>query len=532
MNMKLFSHLIWIHLALVFFSSTSGAKSADFRLSFKVKNTLAAQPKYLRFLRYQELMSLPKKKQLQYITGLQRIFSDLAQKYPEFSMNSVTPNENVFSGMMMEVLQQHPQFISLMSDFFVEANAQTPTVAEIPIATPEEIGGNPALFNSNFHYNAYVNVMSATRLECAGARVGTGSQRRIVPGRVLELRFRNTSRYICALTSIAENERCPAGYRDIAGEDGRKGCARLTTGSQILAAMQPQDENPDSPSPRPGSSTLPAAVARPSSNSTPRPLPSVATAQEPPAATAFDDQAEFAAPARRTAVSPLPQNCSEEIYSCESGDEARETNRAAFEQGLSARGNQCINGANISRYNTTTKTCARVANKTYGDKSFTCSGNQTLCNPLIFGVQSDGQSGICVRLRINVTLACSAASAAAGRGTSAENVLKLLRENPSMANAWNEWAQSLEGLCQPRPDGNPSHRFHCTECTIIFTHLQKLNALTGAANECGNLLTSLGEGDPMIVNRSIDRSLPAVLQKNPQTPAVTPSATGVTSGTN
>jgi len=249
---------------------------------------------------------------------------------------------------------------------------------------------------------------------------------------------------------------------------------------------------------------------------------------QPTATTTFDDQAEFTAQARRTAVSPFPQNCSEEIYSCESGDDARETNRAAFEQDLNSRGNNCINGANISRYNVTTKTCARVASKTYGDKSFTCTGNQTLCNPLVFGVQSDGQTGICVRLRMNVTLACSAASAAAGRGTSAENVLKFLRDNPSMATAWNEWSQSIERLCQPGTDRN-SHRFHCTECTIIFTHLQKLNALTGYANSCGNLLTSLGEGDPMIVNGVIDKTLPGVLQRNPQPP---PQTTATTPGTN
>lgn len=583
--------------------------------------TAATQPRYLRFLRYQELMSLSQEKQLEYMRGVQQIFIDLAKTNSKFSMHPALQNENSLLDSFDQIFEKYPQFAALLSQTINQAQAQAQPQAnvevvsgqQINIATAEEIQAAGANGQPNMHYNEMIDVLHGTSPNCRPVNVRQNNTTRSVRTERAQITYRGVRRYMCVLF-LTSGQQCPENYRALNtdSEDGTIGCAMKTTRSTALRRMTATDTDPrratgtratdpatppresratpppdaapapavaqavtpasppaaaptavtpapapaaaaPAPAPQPATAGSPGGAAGgidgparrgqrdrrnpPATTATtvaPAPAPAAPTAAAPPSATApaeapaatpaqpssFNDQSEFTAQPRNTSVSSFPPNCSQETYACEFGDTAREASREAFEQDLAARNNSCINGANLSRYNTNTRTCARVSNKTYGDRRFTCSGSQTLCNPLVFGVQENGQA-LCVRLRANVTLACSTAARSLGGNDPAANALKFLRENPSMQQAWNEWAQSIERMCQPGTDRN-SHRFHCTECTLIFTHLQKLNALTGYANACGNLLSSLGEGDPMIVNGVVDKSLPGVLQRNPQ-PAAAPA---------
>ncbi len=606
--------LVFSVLALSFsFYSSPGFANGK---STRTEKKLTSQARYLRFLRYQELMSLPKEKQLQYMRGVQQILIDLAKSQPEFSRNTLPTNENMFLDSLEKIIQKNPHFAALFSQVITEAKAnpdlEVVSGQEIKVATAEEIQAAGVNGQPNMFYNEIIDVLHGRSPRCQDVRVRQNGQSSTLSASRAEITFRGVRRYMCVLF-LPANQECPQGYRAISTDsaDGRVGCALKTTRSNALRRMTPTDTNPSratgtfatqpvsaprearatppppeapapaptpAPAPAPAAATsadrpapsgvpAPAAVAgaaatgidgaagsprpsrrgqQPPRTSTPTQAPTTtapaatggapvasapAETAPPPAqaggntdapaqASGYSDQAEFNAQPRNTTVTTFPPECSRETYACEFGDTAREASREAYEQDLASRNNSCINGANLSRYNVTTRTCARVSNKNYGDRRFTCSGSQTLCNPLVFGVQTNGQA-LCVRLRTNVTLACSTAARSLGGNDPAANALNFLRENPSMQQAWNEWAQSIERMCQPGTDRN-SHRFHCTVCTLIFTHLQKLNALTGYANACGNLLSSLGEGDPMIINGIVDKSLPGVLQRNPQ-PASAPA---------
>lgn len=531
--------------------SAFAKSSRNLKFTF-IASAKDTQPKYLRFLRYQELMSLPEAKQLQYIAGVQKIFADLVKAHPRFALNELNQEQSPAMKTLLELMKKYPQLSLIMS----EAQAQSTSGirnagAPVLIGLDNTAGGNP-----NKYYNDFVQFLTKnppSQRSCSTLRVGDQT----LELGIIEVSFRNVKRYVCA-TAVPQGAACPEGFQEIEGvavsaseSQGAalKPCGKVTQGKTRLLPMQPTDTNPDRPTratnkptptpqpPRPttqqsgGQSGLDGSIPLPpppppqpppQPSTTPAPQQATTTPRPSPTPSVDMERSNYEAAARKTSVTQFPPDCSQEVYACQFGDEARSAARQAFQQDLSERDNNCINGANISKYSATAQKCSRVSSQEYGNETFSCSGNNTLCNPLIFGVLSDNKDPICVPLQMNVTLACSTAATQLGGGNPAANALKFLKANPAMADAWNKWTQSLEKLCQPGTDRN-SHRFHCTECTLIFTHLQKLNALTGYTNACGNLLSSLGEGDPMIVNAIVDKSLSGVMGRNPQTPSTTPA---------
>jgi hypothetical protein len=549
--------IVFIILSLNLIGFSSQAKPMkNLKFTFVGTSSKYTQQKYLRFLRYQELMSLSEEKQLQYITGMQKIFSDLVKSHPRFSMNELDETQSPALQALQELIKKYPQLSLLMSEARAQNSSKIRNAGD-PVILPENTaGGNP-----NQYYNDFIQFLakSPPQKTCTSVRVGDQT----LDVGIIEVKFRNKKRYVCA-TTVLQGTSCPEGFQPITGiavsspgEDNANAvpsipCGKVTQDKHRLAIMQEKDKDPDRPSKPP---TAPVAAKpsekKPSTGATaidgstsqnlplppppppPPPAPPVQSTTSTPSATPptgtptanIDiERNNFEAAPRNTGITQFPPNCSQEVYACQFGDESRSAAREAFQQNLGDRDSNCINGANISKYSATAQKCSRVSTAKYGNTTFSCSGNRTLCNPMIFGLLSDDKNPICVPLQMNVTLACSTASTQLGGGNSAANALKFLKANPEMAEAWNTWTQSLEKLCQPGTDRN-SHRFHCTECTLIFTHLQKLNALTGYANACGNLLNSLGEGDPMIVNAIVNKSLSGVTGQNPQTPSqpVTPA---------
>ncbi len=112
--------------------------------------------------------------------------------------------------------------------------------------------------------------------------------------------------------------------------------------------------------------------------------------------------------------------------------------------------------------------------------AFSCGMKGVLCNPLLFGVQSDGKTPFCVDRTANATLSCEARSS-----EDPEAVQILDSEHAGVREAWDEFAGRLNQLCE----GNATAKtLHCEECQVIRERLFKLNAAARDVETCGAAL--------------------------------------------
>lgn len=535
----------------------------------KKSTASSPQPRYLRFLRYSELMSLPKAKQLAYIAGIQKIFADLVKANPEFAWVSPEEKDPAFLQMLEYVLQKnlqkYPQMLRLIEE--ARANQTATRPYKIPILNAEQQKENQTN-NPNEVFNQLTRIFFKIRPQCAGEIQVDGKK---VSAELQEHTFRGRTFFSCKYGNFESAPKCPSGYLaissgEISDQKQLYSCIREIAESDRLLPMQPGDTDPLKPSapqagpnlipptkptrpPRPehgrrsarqggidgSTAAAPPAAPPAAAPSAPaaKPQPTAPEAaptppqetETPPASPSSDsklDRTDYTSGSSETSVKEFPNQCDKETYVCPFGDDAREASRDEFEKNLSDRSNRCLNGGNVSTYNATARKCARVSSKDIGGKTYSCTGNRTLCNPMIFGLQND-DSAICVALQMNVTVACTEVAKDLSGGDPAANALKFLKSHPEVADAWNKWGQSMEQMCQPKSD-KASHQFHCTECTLIFSNLQKMNALTGLTSPCGTAYNSLGERDPMVVNGMIKKTLSEVTGS--QAPTAAPTREG------
>lgn len=200
-------------------------------------------------------------------------------------------------------------------------------------------------------------------------------------------------------------------------------------------------------------------------------------AKEPPAETAtsfcegHNDQIE------EFPRSPDPKTCN---------DQSIASFREKFYRGPD---NLCVYGGNLSQYANGEKKAGGCSphsqfcvesldckNPATGDRwkpTFQCASNQIICNPLLFGIQSDGKTPFCVSRGPYATAHCEAASENSDQG-SWENIT-------GMRDAWNMFAQSFNKLCAANSDGA---NFFCRECHSMKRRLYYMNARAKNLTRC------------------------------------------------
>lgn len=155
----------------------------------------------------------------------------------------------------------------------------------------------------------------------------------------------------------------------------------------------------------------------------------------------------------------------------------------------------CIYAGNLSVYKDPSKPkagqCNPIGEAAFGGKKFSCSGKgQTLCNPLIFGVQDFASGkGHCVKGE-NSTMEC-------GKKGDANKTAGFIQSlEPGIAKA--EWEKLREGLkklvasCiyeegKGSAASKASSAFHCKECQVIakrVVELRKVAASNMAEMKC------------------------------------------------
>ncbi len=108
---------------------------------------------------------------------------------------------------------------------------------------------------------------------------------------------------------------------------------------------------------------------------------------------------------------------------------------------------------------------------------YSCDEGKTICNPLIFGVQSDGKSPFCIDKGARATAACDDQSSQAK-----DRVSPLDEAHLGLKESWNEFTEHLNKLCH---GDQIAAALHCEECDIISRRLFKLNMDVRDLVTCG-----------------------------------------------
>ena len=100
-----------------------------------------------------------------------------------------------------------------------------------------------------------------------------------------------------------------------------------------------------------------------------------------------------------------------------------------------------------------------------------------ICNPLLFGVKSDGKTPFCVERDANATLSCESATA-----DETEVVQPLDQNHVGIREAWNDFADRVFQLCHAN---ETAKALHCAECDVIKKRLFALNVAARDVKNCG-----------------------------------------------
>jgi hypothetical protein len=108
---------------------------------------------------------------------------------------------------------------------------------------------------------------------------------------------------------------------------------------------------------------------------------------------------------------------------------------------------------------------------------YSCEQGQVICNPLIFGVHSDGETPFCIEKSAQATATCDDESRA-DEGA----VTPLDQEHAGLKEAWNDFSDRLFKMCH---QNKIAAALHCAECDIITKRLFALNIAARDVKSCG-----------------------------------------------
>lgn len=220
----------------------------------------------------------------------------------------------------------------------------------------------------------------------------------------------------------------------------------------------------------------------------PNPNPAVAEAVE---------KARDEGEGRGPACGDTSVSCEMQTHSTKSMDEYRQAYRAEMEA-LPREKRLCVIAGFTSVLNSRKK-CTPITEWEVGGKwKGRCTGSNTMCNPLLFGVKSDGKP-ICVPLGMTVTTECW--SQATKMGNTAKKVSEqLLGKSPEMesmgidniADRWSQLRKNIAALCNR---GSASLEFHCNECTSMSIQIKSMNMASVCADQCGRVDPNMSDAD-------------------------------------
>jgi hypothetical protein len=155
----------------------------------------------------------------------------------------------------------------------------------------------------------------------------------------------------------------------------------------------------------------------------------------------------------------------ERKYSCAPKVDVCEVPKSAAAK-IFKGGQTCVFAGMLSSFNAGNTRCKPQTEFNLGDKKYTCTRGQTMCNPLLFGTVS-ATKPICIGHAPNATALCSKLSSS----MDAEKFLD--RAENGLQEKWDDFRKALAETCKPKSD---SAKFHCEECNIMKTRIFDLQA--------------------------------------------------------
>lgn len=192
-----------------------------------------------------------------------------------------------------------------------------------------------------------------------------------------------------------------------------------------------------------------------------------------------------------TAVSVTLAQCSPEsaIETCDAA--STEDARRKY---LSDSNPNCIYAGNVTKYDDGVKRMYRCeaprefcfgstgCKNDAGEKQkadYSCGAGQVICNPLLFGVKSDGKTPFCIPRQTTATSSCDELS------KSEESVQPLDQDHPGIQEAWTDFADRLESVCR---SNETAKILYCEECQVVKKRLFELNVAARETSTCGAAL--------------------------------------------
>lgn len=111
---------------------------------------------------------------------------------------------------------------------------------------------------------------------------------------------------------------------------------------------------------------------------------------------------------------------------------------------------------------------------------YTCGSSKVICNPLLYGVKSDGKTPFCVSREARATSTCDDLSSAAEGA-----VQPLDQTHAGIREAWNDFADRLYKICH---SNETAKVLHCEECQIVRKRLFALNVAARDVANCGDAI--------------------------------------------
>jgi len=467
-------------LVLIFAASQGIAASSEKPASFP------------QILSYEQLMSLPKYKQIQYIKGIREILVELATTPGGrmVSQNEGRPGDNFRSpaasnnaSVVIQEASPPAAASSAAAPASTAAQAEAPTDGTGPATTGDPsaqaaAAPNPTETSST---NATSPPVSGQLPVMSDANVNNLTIGQIIPRipsqgsddvqcdtrRNIILFTHPADKNIrgCRLGSATYKQSCD--LRTFVPVVQQKTGSFFCMTKASFNALSEEDRkklqvpNPEAPA-NTTASTFFKQHAQPSSS--------------PPT--------QNASPADTGTTASSPEaNCKAPSLNCQNLDlnEARQR----FYQDSQAP-NLCVYAGNISHYvnEKVQYGCIRVSEfHVSSDHTLRCDNNkrEAICNPLLFGVNTDGNPICLGPPHRQITNRCNQLSEA-----TVERAQTFLTEQKSgIQESWNELQQKLGALCYK---SQSALDFHCTECKIMVKRLAQLN--TSVTGKCWDVSTA------------------------------------------
>lgn len=143
---------------------------------------------------------------------------------------------------------------------------------------------------------------------------------------------------------------------------------------------------------------------------------------------------------------------------------------------------RCINGMQITKFDSARKKCPFVGSLTIGNLKLRCKPTETMCWPLLVGLRKNHQP-LCVRRSNTTTRECSDLANRLPK----DDLIDILDDRgnkEALRKAWDDWTRDLTQLCSVN---EASVKYHCRECAAIKKHLIALqNTHPDIQTVCGD----------------------------------------------